>query len=70
MCPTEEDWDVLMSFVFVTFTCVGRKGRKRGQWGWARGLKMGLLTLSTGQGRAEVHSYSSELYEVGVVMSS
>jgi hypothetical protein len=32
------------------FACVSRKGRKRGgNWGLARGVKMGQLTLSMGQ---------------------
>jgi hypothetical protein len=48
---------MLMSSLVIVFTCVGGKGRKRGQWGQSKGLKMGQWTLSMGQVRAEVCSY-------------
>ncbi len=41
VCPTEEDSGMLMSSVAANVRMSGQEGRKRGQWGWARGLNRG-----------------------------
>jgi hypothetical protein len=39
---------MLMSTVLVVFTCVGGKGRKRGQWGLSNGTKNGSVDSERG----------------------
>ncbi len=48
MCPTEEDSGMLMSSGFVVFTCLGGKGRKRGQLGLGKGAKNGAVDSEHG----------------------
>jgi hypothetical protein len=48
VCLTEEDSGVLISSVFVVFTGVGGKGRKRGQWGLGKGTKNGTVDSERG----------------------
>jgi hypothetical protein len=49
---------MLMLSVFVVFTYVGGKGRKREQWGLGKGTKNGAVDFGHGAStRAEVRSY-------------
>jgi hypothetical protein len=41
----------------IVLACVGRRGGKKGQWGWIRDLKVGRSTLSMGPARVKVLSY-------------
>ncbi len=54
LCPTEEDYAMLRLSATVNFACVGGKGEKGGNGDWARGLKIGQLTLGMGPARVEV----------------
>ncbi len=51
---TEEDSGMLMSTVGVNVHMCGGRGEKGSNGSWARGLKVGQLTLSLGLARAEV----------------
>jgi hypothetical protein len=48
MCLTEEDSGMLMSSVFIVFTCLGGKGRKKGQGGLCKGTKNGAVDSEHG----------------------
>jgi hypothetical protein len=54
--PKEDDLGMSISSVVEVFTCVGGKGRNRGQLGLSKGLKMEQCTLSMGLARTEVYS--------------